>query len=169
MKLPCPSCAQSLNVPDNLAGKTVTCPKCKKPFQAPPPVAPVPAPVKPASSPDLELQPLEPSKQESQLPDPTSARFCPKCGAPWKSGEVICERCQYHIVAGRRVHLEREYRAESSSSLQKLFMYALALGALYGVFWLVQNWGSMKKKVENSLENQQQTAPAPKDADGAKK
>ena len=42
----CPSCSAKLNAPDNLAGKTVKCPKCQDPVRvtpAGPPPAPVPA------------------------------------------------------------------------------------------------------------------------------
>jgi hypothetical protein len=69
--IPCPSCKVSLKAPDNLLGKTINCPKCKKPVKllAPgaaaatvstKPAAPAPAP-KPAAPPEKKTVPAGPA------------------------------------------------------------------------------------------------------------
>ena len=44
MKIPCSSCNQRLEIPDQLAGQTIECPACKARFSVPPVEAPTPEP-----------------------------------------------------------------------------------------------------------------------------
>ena len=44
MKIPCSSCNQRLEIPDELAGQTIECPACKARFSVPPVEAPTPEP-----------------------------------------------------------------------------------------------------------------------------
>src|SRR6185295_3671433 len=78
----CPHCTKSMQVPDNVAGKTVKCPSCQKPF-AVPGVAPS---ARPPSSPDMG------NGAKVSAPAPTK---CPACGSQLLEGAVACMDCGY--------------------------------------------------------------------------
>jgi hypothetical protein len=113
--LTCPGCRATLRVRDDLAGKTIKCPRCAG-------VVPVPtgkaatAGDRPAADEEFtEVQPLPSSEEEDEeeVPRKKSPKFkpCPRCGArgarrvrwtPWGSfygpklfNHVRCPDCGY--------------------------------------------------------------------------
>lgn len=109
IKVTC-SCGQALNAKDELAGKTVRCPKCKQPLTIPNPKAEAPA---------------AKSAWGSQGPDPfavgaggleglfdeegfTAAPkhagpVCPSCGAAMEPNAMICIECGFNLQLGQRM------------------------------------------------------------------
>ena len=82
MDLFCPHCTRRVTVPDDKAGKVMSCPLCTKQFMAPslapPAVAPKPPSTPPASSPPAETYgmgaaPAPPLMQPAAAPKPASA------------------------------------------------------------------------------------------------
>jgi hypothetical protein len=116
VRVACP-CGQSLNVPDQLAGKVVKCPKCQKGVS-------VPGGVKPAVS-----KPAVPAATSKGPPATKSASsapgsggndalaglfdqagfkkregtFCPSCDKVLTPGTAICVNCGFHLEQGTRV------------------------------------------------------------------
>ncbi len=113
-------CGQSLNVPDNLAGKVVKCPKCQKgvkvPGQAtggtsgsPPKLAESAAkkatvsakPVRPpAASPPLDA--LAGLFDSAGLTE-RKGTFCPSCDKSLPPGTAICVNCGFHLEQGAKI------------------------------------------------------------------
>lgn len=106
----CDSCSAKFKVKDQLAGKTVKCPKCAKPFtirsavQAKPKAAAAadeyslaPAPVVPKHNPMLDL--LDQAGVEATPRGPV----CHHCGAEMPANSVICIECGYNIETGKQL------------------------------------------------------------------
>ncbi|MCC6419754.1 MAG: protein kinase [Gemmataceae bacterium] len=100
----CPNarCQQTMQVPDNAAGKGVRCPKCQTPFTVPPPelvgaasasgrgVAAAAAAAGPGSRPSVNLPPV-PSAPAPGAGDTT----CPSCGSQLLPGAIACMDCGF--------------------------------------------------------------------------
>src|SRR5262245_44260119 len=92
IKFPCPHCRSTLTVPDHLAGKRGSCPKCKKVVTVPEPAGAAPAPAKAAPAPAPAPPPVDvEAEAAAHLADePTAAEgeaktvdfLCPNCDAP---------------------------------------------------------------------------------------
>jgi len=133
IKVTC-ACGQSFAAKDELAGRTVKCPKCSRPLSipaqgaassiasamtAPMPQqpAPTPAPAAPAAP-----SPAHPSAglfDEVGLSSaPTGTTPCPGCRAPIPMGAIVCVQCGYNMRLGRRMETMRigaDGSAESGS------------------------------------------------------
>lgn len=116
IKVSC-SCGASFAAKDELAGKTVKCPKCKEPLAIPAGVA---AP---------RQTPKQPSATAPQLapPDPAvpsifdeagikakqhTGQVCPSCYHPMKAGTVLCVHCGYSLQLGRKLEMQVQGRGE---------------------------------------------------------
>lgn len=90
-----------MQVPDNVAGKTVKCPSCTRPFMVPA-MAPAGAAAgtgagaRPPSSPDMRVPP----KPAPPPPKPAAGPSkCPACGSVLNEGAVACMDCGFLITA----------------------------------------------------------------------
>jgi hypothetical protein len=83
------SCGSSFAAPDNLAGKTVQCPKCKNPLAIPNPAA---AAAANSIFDDAGMKGLEAGQMR-----------CPSCEASISSDSVLCVKCGYHIKLGKKL------------------------------------------------------------------
>src|SRR5438105_4192310 len=113
----CPHCPQRMTIPDNLVGKQVQCPGCKKVIMAKAPqpaaavaaggtAAPRPAPSTPApSAPPSSAARTPPSGTTSTLgaaaatPAVGTKNICPACKAPLLEGAIACMDCGF-LIAG---------------------------------------------------------------------
>jgi predicted Ser/Thr protein kinase len=104
--LRCPHCQKSMQVPDNVAGKRVSCPSCKKPFMVPAPPAPLPAPSTlggaavstgafPAVPPRPAPVPAPAPTNGSRAAAPATPTKCPQCNSQLLEGAVSCMDCGF--------------------------------------------------------------------------
>ena len=176
MKVPCPSCAQPLTLPDKMAGKIAKCPACQKSFSVPGSGA---KPGKPGllarisgSRPGVpDAPPAPPSADELALrsvtgeahPDaPPRLEACPYCGTPWREGQAECGKCHYNVVVGKRMHRHRTHLS-LNFDVHKLFLYAVVIGLILGLYWLFNNWNRFRENVSNRLDNATRTEPSADD------
>ncbi|MFH0939377.1 MAG: hypothetical protein V1899_08870 [Planctomycetota bacterium] len=166
MKLPCPSCAQALNLPDKLVGKTVKCPACQKSFSAPTPSVSIadynlviPESPPPSSAEELALRITDEANSDA----PFSMKACPYCGAPWTANEPECRKCHYNTIMGKRMRRPK-IRLLPNFNIQKLFLYAALIGAAYGAYWVFINWHRICDTVNNKLDNATRSAPSADDS-----
>jgi hypothetical protein len=90
-------CQQQFDAPDNLAGKTVKCPKCASPIVIPSrAVAMAARPVAPPISPIASLLDEAGVKQRS-------VTGCPSCGAAFPPDAVLCVECGFNFRTGRKM------------------------------------------------------------------
>ena len=85
IKAACQKCGQSFNARDELAGKTVKCPKCGGALK-------VPAPVKGGLVDLLEEVGLK-----------ENAHNCPACGVEMPTEAVLCVHCGFDMRKGQRL------------------------------------------------------------------
>jgi hypothetical protein len=117
IKVTC-ACGQSFAAKDELAGRTVKCPKCSRPLAIPAAGAAGTAPSAPAAA--APQQPAAPTAgaaptfqsgglfDEVGLPSaPTGTIPCPGCRAPMPMGAIICVQCGYNMKLGRRMETMR--------------------------------------------------------------
>jgi hypothetical protein len=95
IKVAC-SCGQSFAAPDNLAGRTVKCPKCSQPLSIPA-VQPQ-QPAAPVSGGVADLL-----AEEGLAAKAGSGPQCPSCNSPMPPHGFICVQCGYNVQLGRRV------------------------------------------------------------------
>ena len=88
-------CQARIQVKDELAGRSVKCPKCGEVLTVPQPPAPPPAP---ADEDEYQLAPLE----EVLKQGPT----CPVCQADMPQGAVLCVKCGYHLLLRKHIGTE---------------------------------------------------------------
>lgn len=112
IKVTC-ACGQSFAAKDELAGRTVKCPKCSRPLAIPAVGA---AGVVPA-----QLVPQQPAAAAAAAPAPGGGLFdevgitaapagtmpCPACRAPMPLGAILCVQCGYNLHLGRRLETMR--------------------------------------------------------------
>ncbi len=89
--LRCPNCTKSMQVPDNVIGKTVRCPSCTKPFTVPAP-ATTPTGRTPQSS----------NGTKAPAAAPETPTKCPACGSMLIEGAVACMDCGFLLQAEAR-------------------------------------------------------------------
>jgi hypothetical protein len=101
IKVAC-GCGAAFAAKDELAGRTVACPKCKQPLTIPrPQAAAAPAaPAAPSVNPDLF------DDVGLKARDPSGPR-CPGCGADMAPNAVLCIKCGYNTKLGRRMETIR--------------------------------------------------------------
>jgi hypothetical protein len=87
IKVAC-QCGQSFNARDELAGKTVKCPKCGGALK-------IPAPAKAPQSGLVDLL------EEAGLKE--DAHNCPACGVEMPAEAVLCVHCGFDLRKGRRL------------------------------------------------------------------
>jgi predicted Ser/Thr protein kinase len=83
-----------MQVPENVAGKTVRCPSCTKPFAVPAPT-PLPGPAQRSSSPDIGNG----SRLSAPVAAPETPTTCPACGSSLLEGAVACMDCGFLLQA----------------------------------------------------------------------
>ena len=83
-------CGQSFAAPDNLAGKTVKCPKCSGPLAVPNPAA-MAAPA---------VNTLDDLFDEAGL---VAGLRCPKCDTQSPPNAVLCVKCGFNFQTGEKV------------------------------------------------------------------
>jgi len=136
IKVTC-KCGQTLNAKDELAGKTVRCPKCKEPLRIP--AAPAAAPKaaakqpakKPAAKPAARQQAQKPAPQQPAQAGPLGGLddlfeeggltagpkpTCPECGENMSDVAVICVKCGYNRQTGKRLQGDVKYVDVSEKS-----------------------------------------------------
>ena len=115
IKVAC-KCGQAFTVKDEMAGKTLQCPKCKQPLPIPArgataAVAPAPrpaqsAPAAPVSGALLGLF------EEAGFKEHKGPR-CPQCGEPLrKSDAILCTSCGFNLQSGQKVEGARVISTE---------------------------------------------------------
>jgi len=113
------SCGQKFAAKDELAGKTVKCPKCQKPLKIPggsPAAAARGGGATGAQTPQRAQQtgasaPAKPTGGISDLldevgfstPKPHAGPRCPACEAPMQPGAVLCVECGFNVQSGQRL------------------------------------------------------------------
>jgi ssDNA-binding Zn-finger/Zn-ribbon topoisomerase 1 len=122
IKVTC-ACGQSFAAKDELAGRTVKCPKCSRPLVIPKTGAAGGAPAAPTATrpqqsaaaagpaPAAPPAPAYPSGglfDEVGLPSaPTGTIPCPGCRTPMPMGAIVCVQCGYNMKLGRRMETLR--------------------------------------------------------------
>jgi hypothetical protein len=96
IKVAC-KCGAAFAAKDELAGRTVACPKCKQPLkiQAAQPAAAA-APAAPHANADL-FDGLGLKARDESVPR------CPGCNADMPANAVLCVKCGYNVKLGRRM------------------------------------------------------------------
>ena len=179
MKLPCPYCAQSLNLPDRFAGKTTKCPACQQSFMCPEipedPNAPkkkaAPAAVAAAQHSDdvrpagaeamavtpddeLALTSLTDERDHAPPPDPTLLDNCPNCGAKWKKNSRECKKCHYNAIANAVIKPPPKRRMNMHIDWQKIFLYMFIVGVAYfGYFLYHGGWSKFSRTVNKEFDD----------------
>lgn len=120
IKIDCPSCSATLNVPPSALGKRGRCPKCKTVMDLGSPLEPAereqprspqarPAQARPSQArparprapqpaePQEDLSPLAALAAEQFEATPTATHPCPKCGARAEAHAVLCVHCGYNF------------------------------------------------------------------------
>lgn len=93
IKVAC-ACGAAFAAKDELAGRTVACPKCKQPLKI---AAPQPAaPAAPHANADL-FDGLGLAARDTSQPR------CPGCAADMPPNAVLCVKCGYNVKLGRRM------------------------------------------------------------------
>jgi len=129
IKVQC-ACGAAFAAKDELAGRTVKCPKCQQPLPIPAAGAPVAAAAqqRPAQAPRQVSPPL-PSQAPSALYDtaprtagPSDSMYddvglrtqqagtlpCPGCANPMPMNAVVCIKCGYNKKLGRRMEVMKQ-------------------------------------------------------------
>lgn len=101
IKVSC-QCGQSFAAKDELAGRTVKCPKCQNPLVIPAPAPASAAAPAPAAAPALANQPLGDLLDQEGFQSHTGVR-CTRCNEPIPAGGVICVKCGFNVQTGTAV------------------------------------------------------------------
>lgn len=168
LKVPCPNCNRTLNLPDHFAGKQAKCPACMQGFAVPggadtgvgglmAQAQAVPQPSAPAAvapSEEMAWRALAGNKEEDQAPATARAiDVCPGCGAKWKKGAVTCGKCYYNIYAAKRIRPAARGRLLPQFDVHKLFLWGLAIAAAYGAYWLYTHYTDIKHKGDKAFDD----------------
>ena len=104
MKIPCSSCNQRLEIPEELAGQTIECPTCNATLAVPALETPPPAvPQVQESSPQAETKPVEPVA-EAAKPETPTAKVPDTIYRAAQAGNI--EAVKQHLAAGADVNVK---------------------------------------------------------------
>ncbi len=117
IKVTC-ACGQSFAAKDELAGRTVKCPKCSRPLAIPaagtggavPAASAAPRPQQPAATPAAPATPYQTSGLFDEVGLQSAAvgtQPCPGCRAAMPMHAVVCVQCGYNLKLGRRMETMR--------------------------------------------------------------
>jgi hypothetical protein len=114
IKVSC-SCGANFAAKDELAGKTVKCPKCQQPLAIPAGVAA--ARQTPKQPPAPQLAPPDPGvpsifDEAGIKAKQHTGQVCPSCYHPMKPGTVLCVHCGYSLQLGRKLEMQVHGRGE---------------------------------------------------------
>lgn len=116
IKVAC-SCGQSFAAPDNLAGRTVKCPKCSQPLSIP--AAQQQQPAAPSSGGIADLL-----AEEGLAAKAGSGPQCPSCSATMPPQGFICVQCGYNVQLGRKVQTDDPTANTAQRDAQQLLAKA---------------------------------------------
>jgi len=166
VKLPCPYCAQVLNLPDRFAGKVSKCPACQQSFQVPGEAAPVPAAASAESSeqtttshkaadslPGDELALHSLMDQQDTKKGPAELVVCPKCQTDWKKGAAECVKCHYNVFVGGKVRGPKKRTMNAHFDIQKVFLWLFVAGLCYGGYWLYNHFGAIRRSGDKMFDD----------------
>ena len=110
IKVSC-TCGAAFAAKDELAGRTVACPKCQQPLTIPrgAPVQQRQAPAqRPAQAPAPPAAPETPSifDDAGMKAKQHTGQVCPSCFHPMKPGTIICVHCGYSLQLGRKMEMQ---------------------------------------------------------------
>jgi hypothetical protein len=95
----CEHCGVKLKAKEEHIGRSLTCPKCQKPFVVKPPSVGVAQP--------RQAQPVAAKRAD--------ASSCPECGATLAASAVLCVGCGYHLKLGKKLHVSHETTDDSEN------------------------------------------------------
>ena len=105
IKVSC-KCGQSFAVKDEMAGKTLKCPKCQQPLPIPARAAPSAA----APAPAPQNNQLASLFEEAGFKEHRGPR-CPQCGNPLGNpNAILCTHCGFHLQTGQKVEGAKVYK-----------------------------------------------------------
>lgn len=113
IKVTC-ACGAAFAAKDELAGRTVACPKCQQPLTIPG-GASRPAPTqrpaaaqRPAPATQVAPQPSAPSifDDAGMKAKQHTGQVCPSCYHPMKQGAIICVHCGFSLQLGRKMETQ---------------------------------------------------------------
>ncbi len=124
IKLKC-KCGQILKVPDQMAGKTGKCPKCKTAIKIPAPKQRATAKssgTRPTAPPaeDPGLSALDALFEEAGLTQKTGP-VCPDCGAEVKPGAILCTNCGYNLQTGEKLATQLRRKSKKEEEPEEVF------------------------------------------------
>lgn len=167
MKLPCPYCAQPLNLPDRFAGKTTKCPACQKSFEVPGLPEGAPDAAKPNIAPTMPKDGVldqHSAAEEKKRDGPPALKTCPSCGAAWKKDATECGKCRYNVFIGGKVKRGVKRKFNINIDAQKVFLYMFIAGVLYSGYWLYNGgWNMLSKGVNKTFDDAARGHPTEED------
>ncbi len=109
IKVSC-TCGAAFAAKDELAGRTVACPKCQQPLTIPGATAaqrPAPA-QRSAPAPAQQAVPDAPSIFDDAgiKAKQHTGQVCPSCYHPMKSGTILCVHCGFSLQLGRKMEMQ---------------------------------------------------------------
>lgn len=109
IKVAC-QCGQAFAIKDEMAGKTLKCPKCQQPLKVPARAA---AAARPAAAPATAGAPassLAGLFEEAGFKEHKGPR-CPQCAEPLKRADaVLCTHCGFNLQSGQKVEAPKIYK-----------------------------------------------------------
>ena len=142
------SCGYTTNVPDEMAGKSGRCPKCKATLKIPSTIAAAAAAPTTGSKPKGQPAPKSPKNSAPakppapmKSPQPSAAGaldslyadvglvqnkgpVCPACSAPVVPNSVLCVKCGFHFEEGRKLE---EHQLESTQGFGNIHLNEAAV------------------------------------------
>jgi hypothetical protein len=125
------SCGQKITAKNELAGKTVKCPKCNQPLKIPaakseatpvvknPETASKSAPPKKWGADAAKSSHILDLLDEAGVREKRTGPVCPECRADMDPAAVICVNCGFHLGIGRRLETMGEYDGDEDSHLSE--------------------------------------------------
>jgi HEAT repeat protein len=172
MKVTCSSCKRTLNVPENLIGKTVACPACKASIKIEEQLTFADQGEKSSDS----QRSLGMNRQQGGAGLPGT---CSGCGFPIPANKVVCNRCGMNRETGLRDESGIGYKAsdwqKSAGVRGKMLTGIIGIAVVIGIIVGVQSfrgWASKvteekKKEAEEKAKKKRPrhlAKPAPKPA-----
>ena len=94
-------CGQGFAAKEELAGRTLKCPKCGWPLKIPPPEQPIKGP-----EPHPQRDAVADLLDEYGIDESASPNVCPGCGTAMPRGAIVCINCGYNQKLGRKMVTE---------------------------------------------------------------